>query len=207
MARLLLLFLLFCGSVPAMAGECTALIEQMENMGELKKILHCLDNKTTRSVRTEPQPFQHAQIKTKLTVERYLFEVEHCVRYGETLTCTVIITNKNKTVYSPDYREFGIYTPDSKFYDEFGNEHGATVAQMGKEVIEAQGPSNRKNFKDGYLEKYMPLGIPMKLTISFADIGQSATTVMALNIRFSHRKGKDLTSTVVTLEGIVIEDD
>jgi hypothetical protein len=178
----------------------------MQKIGELKKILYCLDNKPVNLATNQPKPFQRSQIKTKLTIERYLYEVEHCLRSTSALICTVIITNNNKTVYSPDYREFGIYTANSHFFDEFGNEYAATQAQMGKEKVTAQGSSNRNNFKDGYLERYMPLGIPMKLKMTFADIGNTATTVMALNIKFSYRDGKQLSSRFATLEGIVIQD-
>lgn len=207
MTRALFLLLILSSTFSTLAGECSTLINQMENMGELKKILHCLDNKSANSTPVEPKPFQRTQIKTALTVERYLFEVEHCLRNNSELTCTVIITNKNKTVYSPDYREFGIYTASSHFFDEFGNEYNATKARMGKVIVEAQGPSNRNNFKDGYLEKYMPLGIPMKLAMTFTGINHSTTTVMALNIKFSYRNKKDLAAKYVTLEGIVIQDN
>ena len=189
----------------ALAGQCATLIDQMQNMGELKKILRCLDNKPAHSINHKARAFQKATIKTKVTTQRYLFEVEHCVRQANALACTVIITNKNKSVYSPDYREFGIYAIDSHLFDEFGNEYNAIKAQMGKVIVESQGPSNRKNFKDGYLEKYMPLGVPMKLSMTFSDIEKSATTVMALNIKFSYRDGKDLASNYVTLEGIAID--
>lgn len=202
---LFILLLIVSGSFSAMAGQCATLIDQMENMGELKKILRCLDNKAANTTPPEPKPFQQSKIKTKITTQRYLFEAQHCLRKASNVTCTLILTNKNKTIYSPDYREFGIYTADSNFFDEYGNEYNASQAQMGKVVVEAQGPSNRKSFRDGYLEKYMSLGIPMKLTITFGDVGNLATTVMALNIKFSYRDGKTLASSYVTLEGIVIE--
>ncbi|MCJ8270161.1 MAG: hypothetical protein MJK04_12255 [Psychrosphaera sp.] len=213
MRRIVLLPLLFIlmpllivgSSFSTMAGQCATLIDQMENMGQLKKILRCLDNKVANTTSAEPKPFQRSKIKTKITTQRYLFEVEHCLRKASNVTCTLILTNKNKTIYSPDYREFGIYTADSNFFDEYGNEYNASQARMGKVVVEAQGPSNRKSFKDGYLEKYMSLGIPMKLTMTFADVGNLATTVMALNIKFSYRDGKTLSSSFVTLEGNVIE--
>jgi hypothetical protein len=82
------------------------------------------------------------------------------------------------------------FTADSNFFDEYGNEYNAVWAQMGKVKVESQGPSNRKSYKNGYLEKYMSLGIPMKLVITFGDVSPSSTTVMALHIKFSYRKGK-----------------
>ena len=201
------LFLMgLCNSFSATAGQCKTLIDQMENMGELKKILRCLDNKTANTTQAEPKPFQRSTIKTKQIVEGYLFEVEHCARSTSNMACTLVLTNKNKQIYSPDYREFGIFTADSNFFDEYGNEYNAISAQMGKIKVESQGPSNRKNYKTGYLEKYMSLGIPMKLIITFGDVSPSSTTVMALNIKFSHRKGKELASTYITLEGIVIDE-
>jgi hypothetical protein len=205
MKRIVFLLLIVNCSFSSVAGECAGLINAMENMGELKKILHCLDNKSSRTV-DMPRSFQKSAIKTKITIHRYLFEVEQCARRADNVVCSLIITNKNKTIYPPDYREFGIYTADSNFFDEFGHEYTAIEAKMGKVKVESQGPSNRKNFKDGYLEKYMSLGIPMRLTMTFAQVGEAATTVLALNIRFSHRDGKELSSKFVTLEGIVIKD-
>lgn len=201
----LIALLLSTWSFNVYSNDCGPLIDKMNNIGELKKILYCLNN-GNNAPRAQAVAFQQAAVKSKQTLVRYLFEVEHCNRDNTQVSCSVVITNKNKTVYSPDYREFGIYIADSHFFDEYGQEFNATQGTMGTITVEAQGPSNRKNFKDGYLEKYMPIGIPMRLKITFDSIDSDTTTVMALNIRFSHRDGKDLASKFVTLEGISIAD-
>lgn len=204
MLRIVLLISLIIPSFTVLSSDCGRLIDKMENVGELKEILHCLDNKTVNSTTAKPQPFQKGNIKAKLISAGYQYEVEYCSRTNNQLACSVVITNKNKSIYSPDYREFGIYTADTNFFDEYGNEYAATKGQMGKVTVESNGPSNRKNFKDGYLEKYMPLGVPMRLTITFTGVAHTTTTVMALNIRFSYRDGKNLASKYVTLENIGI---
>lgn len=206
MIKRLFVLLLLSASFSSGAGPCAKLIDKMENMGELKAILRCLDKHTEVSQTPQPHPFQKANIKSSLMLEGYRFELESCFRKQNNVTCSLVITNKNKTVYPPDYREFGIYTADSNFFDEYGQEYPATSATMGKVVVESQGPSNRKDFQDGYLEKYMPIGIPMRLQITFAKVRRDATTVLALNIRFSHREGKSLASKFVTLESIGINE-
>jgi hypothetical protein len=211
MLRLVLSLVLLICTFTADAGQCASQINQMENIGELKKILHCLDQQARDPATVNPRSFVKSTVKTKSTVERYLFEAEYCRRTNTSthtnageVSCAVVLTNKGKTVYSPDLRQFGIYTADSHFYDEYGHEYSALTSQMGKVVIEAQGQSNRKNFKDGYLEKYMPLGIPMRLILTFSDVTSETTTVMALNIKFSYRDKKGLGASFVTLEGIAI---
>jgi hypothetical protein len=109
------LFIVFDDGDEAKAGQCQALIDQMENMGELKKILRCLDNNTANAASPKPKPFQRSTIKTKQIVEGYLFEVEHCARSTGDTACTLVLTNKNKQIYSPDYREFGILPPTATF--------------------------------------------------------------------------------------------
>jgi len=204
MLRRALLILFLIPSFTANSSECASLIDNMENIGELKIILHCLDNKAPSTNAANPKPFQKRAIAAKLIAAGYQYEVEHCSRKNKEVKCNLIITNKNKTIYSPDYREFGIYTANTNFFDEYGQEYSATKGQMGKVVVESKGPSNRKNFKDGYIEKYMPLGIPMRLTLTFTDVDLATTTAMAINIKFSYRDGKNLASTYVTLENIAI---
>lgn len=202
-----LLFMLLLFPAMAWSQQCASLIDAMDNIGQLKTILHCLDDAIANHRRNGVvKPLQHDTIKAQKLLAGYRFEVEHCSRTQAGFQCAVIITNRNKSVYSPDYREFGIYTADSHFYNEYGEQFQAIRGQMGQDIVDANGPSNRKNFKDGYLEKYMPIGVPIRLVLRFSEISRKTQTVLALNIRFSHRDGKDLSSKYVTLEGIAVTE-
>lgn len=209
MRKNLCILLMAGGSFSAWSSECGTLIDQMEDIGALKTVLRCLDDqldsRPKAAIKGAVRGFQKADIQAKLKQVGYEFEVEHCLRSGKGLKCSVIITNKNKSQLNPGYKEFGIYTSATHFFDEFGGEYTATQTQIGNTLVQFDSPSNMKRQPDGYLSKYMPLLIPMKTTITFSTIDAKTTTVLALNIKFSYRdRSGNLADKYVTLKGIAV---
>lgn len=206
MKKILFYILILSGSFTTLGDECGAMIDSMKNIGELKKVLHCMNKKDSATAQPTPRSFQKTNIKIKETKERFLFEAQGCHRTATNIACTIRITNKNKEEsrqHNPSQFAFGIQIDSTKFFDEFGDEHNAISANIGNTKMEVTDSSNERYARNGFLGKYMPLGIPMKAVINFNDISNEITAVLALNIKFKFHEGG--AETYVTLKNIAIQ--
>ncbi len=108
-------------------------------------------------------------------VQGFTFELKECKRSGESVTCTLLVTNNEED------RELRLYANDgsrkSRIFDNLGNEYIARRCKIGNK----ENPYNA--------EILLVSGIPTKAILSFTKISLETTGVALLEVRC--RSGDD----------------
>lgn len=116
----------------------------------------------------------------KVEEKGFVFEVLGCKVSGKTVTCILLITNKEKD------RRLYIYSSDTGLFDDFGNEYPFSKIRIGKKI------------ETSSISKDLFSGVSTKTILTFEDISPQAT--MASDIVLDcHSEGKDF---VVKFRGI-----
>ena len=188
-------------SCHALAGQCKALIDNMEDMGQLKQVLYCLDSAPVNS--DSIRGIQTPPFVGEITQEGYKFQLQSCRREYKQVKCTAFITNLNSKIEKPKFSPFGIVGQTTSFFDEYAEEHGATLLKIGNSKLAVEGKS-----EDLYLlKKFMPKDVPMKVVVSFNNIPANVSQVAALNISFNYRENNGQhANKVVTFTSIGIDN-
>jgi TolB-like protein len=117
--------------------------------------------------------------KALMSVEEkaFLFEIQSCKLFGQTITCSLLVTNKGND------RELHInaecdacYDLNTRIFDDSGNEYRWSDLQIG----------NKRG--DKQVKNLLVSGIPTKMVISFARVPERLNRVSLLDIG-CHSKG------------------
>jgi TolB-like protein len=113
-----------------------------------------------------------AQSIQKVEEKGFVFEVLGCKVAGKTVSCILLITNKEKD------RRLYIHSSDTGLFDDFGNEYPFSKIQIGKRI------------ETYSISKVLFSGVSTKTILTFEDISPHAT--MASDIVIDcHSGGKD----------------
>lgn len=134
-----------------------------------------------------PTSISTPSLVQKVEEEDFTFELRQCKRSGKTISCSLMITNngpdRGLSLSKP------IYSPNSRMFDNLGNEYYAEQRQIGGQI-------------GYYVETVLISGVPVRAVINFEEVSPEATKIAVLEVGCrSVDKNKDL---IVQFRNILI---
>ncbi len=125
-----------------------------------------------------PKPKEREE-KEIMSVEEkgFLFEIQSCKLYAQTITCSLLVTNKGND------REFHLnaecdacFDMNTRIIDDLGNEYRWSYLQIGNKGA------------DKHVKSLLVSGVPMRMVISFGKVSAGFNRLSLLDIG-CHSKG------------------
>ncbi len=158
---------------------CMSDKDNLESMGDVKRILLCMQTEISKSAKGETISIRMVEglpeptISKTTDIGQFTVDLLACTRKSSNVECEFRVTNNGKDgkfYFVPKY---------SVAYDEFGNEIKGTVASWA-----GKGPSKYS------VKKVLINKIPVKAMVRFGDFSSESTRIAALTIHHNTKATK-----------------